>query len=256
VDRACLSLECPSYLGDQDALIRKVAAANRNTVVVIESGGPVLTPWRGQVKSILEAWYPGSSGGTAIGRVLFGKVDASGRLPVTFPRKESDIPTAGDPAAYPGVDDVVKYKEGVFVGYRHYDRGKIQPAYEFGHGLSYTKFRFTRLKVRRKGTKVTVKARITNVGGRSGVAVPQLYLGLPSTNVKQPPKALKGFSRISLKRGKSRQVKFTVDKRGLSFWNTRKGKWQVAKGCYRVYLGSSSRKLPLRGKFGIGRKCR
>lgn len=256
IDRACLSLECPSFLGDQDALIRKVAAANRNTVVVVESGGPVLTPWRNQVGAILEAWYPGSSGGTAIGRVLFGKVDASGRLPVTFPRKESDIPTSGDPNAYPGVDDVVKYEERVFVGYRHYDRRKIKPAYEFGHGLSYTKFRFSKLKLKRRGLKLTVKARVSNVGKRAGVAVPQLYLGLPSTSVKQPPRALKGFARIKLKRGKSRQVKFTVDKRGLSFWNAGKNRWQVAKGCYRVYVGSSSRKLPLRGRFGIGRKCR
>jgi beta-glucosidase len=255
VDRACLSLECPSYLGDQDALIRKVAAANRNTVVVIESGGPILTPWRNQVGAILESWYPGSSGGAAIGRVLFGKVDASGRLPVTFPRKESDIPTFGDPSAYPGVDDVVKYKEGVFVGYRHYDRRKIKPAYEFGHGLSYTKFRFSKLKLKRRGSKLTVKARVSNVGKRTGVAVPQLYLGLPSTNVKQPPRALKGFARITLKRGKRRQVKFAVDKRGLSFWNSHKNRWQVAKGCYRVYVGASSRKLPLRGRFGIGRRC-
>jgi beta-glucosidase len=256
VDRACLSLECPSFLGDQDALIRKVASANRNTVVVVESGGPILTPWRDRVGAILEAWYPGSYGGTAIGRVLFGKVDASGRLPVTFPRKERDIPTHGDPSAYPGVDDVVKYKEGVFVGYRHYDRRKIKPAFEFGHGLSYTTFRFSKLKLRRQGSKFTVKARVKNVGKRAGVAVPQLYLGLPSSKVKQPAKALKGFARINLKRGKSRQVKFIVDRRGLSFWNSHKNRWQVAKGCYRVYVGSSSRKLPLRGKFGIGRKCR
>ncbi|MBN8869442.1 MAG: glycoside hydrolase family 3 C-terminal domain-containing protein [Solirubrobacterales bacterium] len=256
IDRACLSLECPSFLGDQDALIREVAAANRNTVVVIESGGPILTPWRNQVGAILEAWYPGSNGGTAIGRILFGKADASGRLPVTFPRKESDIPTYGEPSAYPGVDDVVKYKEGVFVGYRRYDRRKIKPAYEFGRGLSYAKFRFSKLKLKRHGPKLAVKARVSNVGKRAGVAVPQLYLGLPSTNVKQPPRALKGFARISLKRGKGRQVKFTVDKRGLSFWNAGKNRWQVAKGCYRVYVGASSRKLPLRGKFGIGRKCR
>ena len=138
VDRTCLSFECPPVFGDQDALIEQVAAANPKTVVVIESGGPVLTPWSKRVGAVLEAWYPGSEGGSAIARVLFGKVDASGRLPVTFPQREADLPTAGNEDAYPGVDDIVDYPEGLLVGYRHYDAHRIKPAYAFGHGLSYT----------------------------------------------------------------------------------------------------------------------
>ena len=121
-----------------------MAAANPETAVVIESGGPVLTPWRKRVGAVLEAWYPGSEAGSAMARVLFGKVDASGRLPVTFPRSEAELPTAGDPNAYPGVGDIVDYDEGLLVGYRHYDANGIKPAYPFGHGLSYTSFRFSR----------------------------------------------------------------------------------------------------------------
>ena len=152
VDRTCLTLECPPAFGDQDGLIEEVAAANPKTVVVIVSGGPVLTPWSKRVARVLEAWYPGSEGGSAIARVLFGKVDASGRLPVTFPKSEADLPTAGDENAYPGVNDVVVYDEGLFVGYRHYDKNRIKPAFPFGHGLSYTRFRFSDLRVKRAGS--------------------------------------------------------------------------------------------------------
>ncbi len=141
-DRACLSLECPNTNGDQDSMIEQVAAANPNTVVVLETGGPVLTPWRDKVKGLLEAWYPGEQGGPAIARVLFGDADPGGRLPATFPREEGDIPTAGDPEKYPGVAENVKYKEGVLVGYRWYDANRIAPAFPFGYGLSYTRFRY------------------------------------------------------------------------------------------------------------------
>ena len=129
VDRTCLTFECPPVYGDQDALIEAVTKANPKTAVVMESGGPVLTPWDKQAGAVLEAWYPGSEAGSAMARVLFGKVDASGRLPVTFPESEDDLPTAGNPSAYPGVNDVVEYTEGLLVGYRHYDANGIKPAY-------------------------------------------------------------------------------------------------------------------------------
>ena len=162
--------ECPPAFGDQDGLIEAVAAANPRTVVVIQSGGPVLTPWRKRVGAVLEAWYPGSEGGSAIARVLFGAVDAQGRLPVTFPRSEADLPTAGDDDAYPGVGDIVTYDEGLLVGYRHYDAHRIRPAYAFGHGLSYTHFRFSDLRVnsagggtaKRHGALAKVSVAVTN----------------------------------------------------------------------------------------------
>ena len=253
VDRTCLTFECPPLYGDQDSLIKQVAAANSKSVVVMESGGPMLTPWRNKVAGLLEAWYPGSNGGSAIARVLFGKVDASGRLPVTFPKSEADLPTANNPNAYPGVNDVVDYPEGLLVGYRHYDAKKIRPAYPFGHGLSYTKFHFSKLRFAgkkgstRKHPAFTVSATVRNSGKRKGVAVPQLYLALPSTGkVPEPPKALKGFKRISLKPGKSKRVRFSLDTRALSYWNVSAHGWKVHPGCFKVMVGKSSRNLPLK----------
>jgi beta-glucosidase len=259
VDRRCLSLECPPLFGDQDALIEAVAAANPRTVVVIESGGPVLTPWRKRVAAVLEAWYPGSEGGSAIARVLFGRVDAQGRLPVTFPRSEADLPTAGDESAYPGVADVVTYDERLLVGYRHYDANRIRPAYEFGHGLSYTRFRFGHLRVRRVrhgDALARVSVEVTNTGDRRGTAVPQLYLGLPSRpGAAQPPRALKGFRRLALAPGKTRRVSFALDRRSLSYWDSKRDRWRLARGCARALVGRSSRHAPLHATLAIRARC-
>jgi beta-glucosidase len=253
VDRRCLSLECPPVWGDQDALIEAVAAANRKTVVVLETGGPVLAPWAKRVGAVLEAWYPGSEGGSAIARVLFGEVDAQGRLPVTFPRTEADLPTAGDPAAYPGVDDVLVYDEGLLVGYRHYDAKGLRPAYEFGHGLSYTRFRFSDLRVRRAGRGFArVSLEVANIGQRRGVAVPQLYLGLPSrAGIPQPPKALKAFERLALAPGRERRARFTLDRRAVSYWDVGEHRWRLVRGCVRVLVGRSSRHTPLRAALPV-----
>lgn len=264
VDRRCLSLECPTAFGDQDALIEAVADANPRTVVVIQSGGPVLTPWAKRVGAVLEAWYPGSEGGSAIARVLFGKVDAQGRLPVTFPRSEAQLPTAGDENAYPGVDDVVTYDEGLLVGYRHYDARRLKPAYEFGYGLSYTRFRYSGLRVRaahrgsakRRRALARVSVAVTNTGDRRGVAVPQLYLGLPShPGVGQPPQALKGFKRVALAPGQTRRVRFSLDRRALSYWDVKADRWRLDRGCARVFVGSSSRKTPLEATLAVHERC-
>jgi beta-glucosidase len=264
VDRTCLSLECPPAFGDQDALIEAVAAANPRTVVVIQSGGPVLTPWSKRVGAVLEAWYPGSEGGSAIARVLFGAVDAQGRLPVTFPRSEADLPTASDENAYPGVGDIVTYDEGTLVGYRHYDAKDIAPAYEFGHGLSYTRFRFSDLRIRasrgasakRRGALATVSVAVTNTGERRGVAVPQLYLGLPSRpGAAQPPKALKGFKRVALAPDRTRRVRFALDRRALSYWDVKANRWKLTQGCVRVLVGRSSRRTPLEATLAVRARC-
>jgi beta-glucosidase len=257
VDRTCLSLECPPAFGDQDALIRVVASANPRTAVVIESGGPVLTPWRQKVGALLEAWYPGSAGGDAIARVLFGVVDAKGRLPVTFPRRDSDIPTAGDQAAYPGVNDTVTYDEGLEVGYRHYEARGIDPAFAFGAGLSYTRFRFSDLRIHsrpRRGPAVSIE--VTNVGRRTGDAVPQLYLSLHSRPaVPQPPKKLAGFERVTLAPGRSRRVRFGLTRRAFSYWDTAGDRWRLVRGCGKVMVGRSSADTPLRAGIDPGGGC-
>ena len=207
VDKPCLTLQCGHpQKGDQDGLIRTVAAANPNTVVVLETGGPVLTPWAGQVRAIVQAWYPGAEGGTALARVLFGDVDPGGRLPVTFPVREEDLPTSGRPERYPGVGDNAQYSEGVFVGYRHFDQNRIAPRFPFGHGLSYARFRYDGLRIRPRAAADWPRGSAfpsRNTSGRTGIEVAQLYVSLPSprAGVPQPPRALKAFRKVTLAPG-------------------------------------------------------
>ena len=181
--------------------------------------------------------------------MLFGDADPGGRLPATFPASEADEPTAGDPEKYPGVAETVTYKEGVLVGYRWFDAHGLEPAYPFGFGRSYTTFAYSGLRIEPAGDGLTVTAAVTNTGSRSGVAVPQLYVGLPSPGpgIVQPPRQLRGFTKLDLAPGERRSVSFTLDKRALSYWDTAAGAWRVAPGCSAVMVGSSSRDLPLRG---------
>jgi beta-glucosidase len=264
-DKTCLNLTCPTDatlpsagkdVHDQDALIEAVAAAKPQTVVVLQTGGPVLTPWRDRVPAILEAWDPGENGGTAVARVLFGDVDPGGRLPVTFPNSLDDEPTSGDPEKYPGVAEQVKYKEGVFVGYRWFDEHKLGVAYPFGYGLSYTTFSLSGLRLE-PGSDATVSAVVENTGTRAGTAVPQLYLGLPnvSKDVQQPPRQLKGYAKVTLKAGEAKRVSFPLDERAFSYWNTPAKGWRIEPGCYTAEVGFSSRDLPLRGTIGRGQAC-
>jgi beta-glucosidase len=257
-DKTCLSLDCPLIFlplyplpvdHPQDDLIEAVAAANPNTIVVMETGGPVLTPWREQVGSVLTIWYAGQEVGPALAGVLFGDVDASGRLPVTFMAAEHETPTAGNFAQYPSLLNQAIYSEGVFIGYRWYDQNDVAPAFPFGHGLSYTSFQYRNLSVVEgpDAAFVTVSLDVTNSGTRAGVAVPQVYIGMPSPgiDVPQPPKQLKGFSRQALAPGETRRVSFALDRRAFSYWYTGEAAWRVAPGCYRILAGSSSRDLPL-----------
>ncbi len=264
VDRTCLTFECPPAFGDEDALIKRVAAANPRTAVVMESGGPVLTPWSKDVGALAEAWYPGSDAGDAIARVLFGKADASGRLPVTFPKDESQLPTARSAKQYPGVNDVVDYSEKLLVGYRHYEAEHIKPAYPFGYGLSYTRFRLSKLRIKAASGRSrakqrgapTVSVEVKNVGKRKGVAVPQLYLSLPSSHrVPEPPKALKGFERVKLNPGKAKRVRFKLNRRAFSYWDAKKDRWRIDRGCAKVLVGSSSAKTPLKAPIDRRGAC-
>lgn len=259
-DRACLTLQCPRINGNQDDLIERIAAANPRIVVVLESGGADLTPWRSRVAALMQAWYPGGQGGSAIARVLFGDVDPGGRLPITFPASAAQLPTAGDPARYPGTADFrVRYGEGVLVGYRWYDARRLAPAYPFGYGLSYTKIRISRLRiVRRRGGGARISVAVRNTGSRRGTAVPQLYLGLTApAGVVQPPAQLRGFEKVELRPGQTRRVSFGVDRRALSYWDTAAGAWRVAPGCVDVRVGASSRDIARRATLPVGgARCR
>lgn len=253
---SCAEPRCPPNGLDQDRLIERVASANPHTVVVLETGAPVLTPWRDRVAALLEAWYPGEEGGVAIARVLFGDVDPAGRLPVTFPRSPEQLPTAGDPTSYPGVDETEYYREGVLVGYRWYDAHHLEPAFPFGYGLSYTTFRFDELQLAAGGAGdavATVSVRVTNTGRRRGVAVPELYLSLPAPapTVPQPPRQLRGYAKVVLEPGQSAVVSFPLNDRSFAYWDVASG-WRIAPGCYRVAVGGSDGNLPLSGAIARG----
>jgi beta-glucosidase len=257
-DKPCMGLECGREDGlHPDELISRVAAANKRTVVVLETGAPVLTPWRDEVAGLIEAWYPGVEGGSAIARVLFGDVDPGGRLPATFPKREEDMPYAGDREAYPGVAERVVYKEGVLVGYRWFDEKRIEPAFPFGHGLSYARFRYRNLRLLPASdgsARATVTVRVTNTGRRAGSEVPQLYLGMPDprAGVVQPPRALRGFANLRLRPGQTKTARFRLGPRAFSYWDEVSADWRVAPGCYRVMIGRSSRDVRLAGTLSQG----
>src|SRR6266568_982499 len=246
------SLNLPSA---QDELIQAVAAANPNTIVVINAGAPVAMPWLSQVAAVLDAWYPGQSSGTSLASVLFGQTDPGGHLPVTFPASLSQVP-ASTTAQFPGNGSTVQYSEGVDVGYRWYDAKDTTPLFPFGFGLSYTRFAFSHLSVSRPvtdGTQdVRVSAVVTNVGHRPGSEVAQLYLGDPS-GTGEPPRQLAGFQRVSLAPGASARVSFEVTPQAMSWWSDPASGWTQTAGRYQVYVGDSSAltDLPLQGSFSM-----
>jgi beta-glucosidase len=264
------SLNLPSA---QNELISAVAAANPRTVVVIDAGAPVVMPWLSQVASVVDAWYPGESNGTALAAVLFGRVDPGGHLPVTFPVELSQVP-GSSPAQFPGVNGQVLYSEGIDVGYRYYDADEKTPLFPFGYGLSYTSFAYRGLRVTpqrlqnnssnpgptscgcngQSGRQVTVSATATNTGPVAGSDVVQLYLGDPAA-AGEPPRQLKGFQKVTLQPGQSTTVRFTLTGHDLSYWDDAANGWVLPDGRYQVYVGDSSALagLPLRGGFTVTR---
>ena len=247
-DRPNMSLD-----GNQDALVQAVAAANPHTIVVVDSGAPVLMPWVDDVPSIVEAWYPGEENGNALAAVLFGDVNPSGKLPMTFPKTESQTPVA-DPSRWPGVGGVATYSEGLQVGYRWYDANNETPLFPFGYGLSYTSFRFSHLEVTPRPNSagdVTVSVNVTNTGSRAGTDVAQAYVTDPAA-AGEPPLQLKGFARVQLAAGQTRHVTLTLDRRAFSIWDTDAQNWTTVPGEYTVHIGDSSATLPLSAPVTLG----
>lgn len=245
--------------GNHDELIEAVAAANPHTILVLKTGSPILMPWVGKVPAILEAWYPGEEDGNAVAAVLFGEVNPSGRLPITFPKSLADLP-ANTPEQYPGVNGTAKYSEGIFVGYRHFDAHKVEPLFPFGYGLSYTTFAYKNLtitpqNVSTNGTaeqSATVELDVTNTGKKFGKAVVQLYLGVPSSEeVPQAPAQLKGFEKVALKPGQTRHVRLKLDGRSFAYWDANAHGWKIAPGTYAIMVGASSRNFELQGSLQV-----
>ena len=234
-----------------DNLISAVAAANPNTIVVLNTGSAVTMPWLSSVKGVLEAWYPGQEDGTAVASVLFGNSDPSGHLPVTFPASLSQVPAATT-AQWPGTGGTVQYSEGVDVGYRWYDSKSLTPLFPFGFGLSYTTFSFSNLQVGSltAGGAATVTATVTNTGSRSGADVAQLYVDDPAAS-GQPPLQLEGFQRVSLAAGASTTVTFDLTQQNLQYWNSSSNAFMTSTGNYGIEVGDSSANLPLSGTLAV-----
>ncbi|GLQ96949.1 beta-glucosidase family protein [Dyella mobilis] len=230
----------------QDALIDTVAAANPHSVVVLENGGPVTMPWLSRVSAVVESWYPGARGGEAIANVLTGKIDPSGRLPVTFPKDEQQLPRPTITQAQEVDYDI----EGAAVGYKWFDEKKLEPLFPFGFGLSYSKFGYSDLHVSSEGDQVTVSFKVTNLGKRAGMDTPQVYVGMPADSGEAPHR-LAGFDKVSLQPGQSQTVTLKVDPRLLAIFDVQGHQWQVAAGSYPIQVGHSSRDFELNGEAKV-----
>jgi beta-glucosidase len=244
------SLDLPE---GQDELIAAVAKANKNTIVVINAGGPVImTKWIAQVPALVDMWYGGEEGGHAIADVLFGDANPSGKLPVSFVKEWKDSPVYGH---YPGENLQVEYAEGIYVGYRYFDTKKVEPLFPFGYGLSYSKFDYSDLKVTparvSSGQKVVVSVKVRNSGARAGAEVVQLYVHDGHASVDRPAQELKAFRRIQLAPGETKAIQFTLDRSALSFYSPTKKDWVAEPGQFDVLVGSSSRDIRVKGAFNL-----
>jgi beta-glucosidase len=231
----------------QNELIREIAKINPKTVVVVTSGGAVdVAPWIASVPALLETWYPGQEGGTALAKLLLGDANPSGHLPISWDRNEKQNPSAAFYYTAPGSHEVA-YKEGIFTGYRGYEHAHVKPMFPFGFGLSYTTFRFDHLKVSpgSQPHSYLVTYDITNTGARDGAMSSQVYVGEQHPSVARPVKELKGFARVTLKAGETQQVSVELGARAFTFYDVAKKQWQADAGTYTVSVGDSSDNTPL-----------
>jgi len=239
----------------QDDLIREISKVNKNTIIVITSGGAVdMTQWIDTVPAIIEAWYPGQEGGTALAQVLFGDYNPSGKLPASFERRWED--NAAFNTYYPKGDAKgVEYSEGVFVGYRHFDRSLVKPLFPFGFGLSYTQFAYSSLQISPQSGDLAQAVHISfdlrNIGERKGAEVAEVYVSDNHSSVPRPVKELKGFARVDLAPGETRHVDLTLDRRAFSFYDTKSKEWKAEPGTFNILVGSSSDKIELQVTYSL-----
>ncbi len=244
------TLELPS---NQQQLVREVLKVNPNAVVVLNNGTPILMKgWLENTKALIEAFYPGQEGGHALADILFGDVNPSGKLPLTFPKRWKDSPAYG---SYPGTKEIADYKEGIYVGYRYFDKKKTKPLFPFGHGLSYTTFKYGNLRVTPSRIKpadtLTVQLTVKNTGKVSGDEIIQLYVQDVDASIDREVKALKGFKRVSLQPGEENTVSFKLGRNALSFYDVNAKKWVAEAGKFNVLIGSSAADIRLKGGFEL-----
>ena len=238
-DREALSLP-----GEQDALIEQIVAQNPNTVVVNNSGSPVAMPWLERVPAMIQTWFAGQEFGNALTDLITGAANPSGKLPITFPSRMVDTPAY---TSYPGEFGKVYYGEGLFVGYRWYDRREIEPLLPFGFGLSYTEFEFSELELSESGDVVMLGCRVTNTGRRAGKETVQVYVEPVTPRVARPIRELKAFEKVSLDPGESTTVAIELHSDAFAHWDLDVMNWLVAGGEYKIHIGSSSRHIHLTG---------
>jgi beta-glucosidase len=239
----------------QDQLICTVLDANPRTIVVLNAGGSVDTSgWIERTPAFLHAFYGGQEAGRALAEIIFGWINPSGRLPMSFERQIEDNPAFAHYYEAPGSTDVA-YGEGVFLGYRHYDRTTVKPLFPFGFGLSYTTFAFSYLTVSpteaAADAPVTVSFDVRNTGSRAGVEVAQVYVGNPSATIERPLRELKGFERVVLDPGETKRITIVLGPRSLAYWDVRTHAWRVDPGTFTIHAGNSSANLPLHADYAV-----
>jgi beta-glucosidase len=237
----------------QDEFIEQVAATNKNVVLVLNAGGNVdMTRWLEKVPALVHAWYPGQEGGRALAQILFGDYSPSGKLPATFERTWEDSPTYHSYFPQKG-DNHVEYSEGIFVGYRGYEKNGVKPQFPFGFGLSYTRFSYSGLKVaptgKASGSTVEISFQVENTGDREGAEIAEVYIGDPQSGPPRPLKELRGFTKVNLKPGGKRRVNMLLDRRAFSYYDTNRHAWYAPPGEYSVLVGSSSADIRLKGNY-------
>jgi beta-glucosidase len=232
----------------QNELIRAVLKANPKTIVVLMGGGPVdVQQWVNDAKGVVQAWYPGMEGGNALAKIIFGQINPSGKLPMSFPKKLEDVP-AHALGSYPGDSKRnVYYYDDIYVGYRYYDTYKVAPEFPFGYGLSYTTFAYSHLKIASTGNNVAVSFTIRNTGNTGGADVAQLYVHQQRSALPRPEKELKGFQKIFLKPGESKTVTINLDDNAFKYFNDASGQWVLEPGAFDILVGNSSRDIKLSG---------
>ncbi|WP_160683338.1 glycoside hydrolase family 3 C-terminal domain-containing protein [Clostridium sp. C2-6-12] len=239
---------------NQDELIKKVLEVNENAIVVMLSGAPVkMTNWIDDANTVVQTWYNGMEGGNALAEVLFGDVNPSGKLPVTFPRELEDCP-AHKLGEFPG-GKTVKYSEGIYVGYRYFETFEIEPLFCFGHGLSYTSFQYEALEVSAKESAeevdVNLKFKVTNTGDKPGAETAQIYVRDIEASVERPKLELKGFDKVYLEVGETKEIEIKLNKKSLAFYGVEDKKWIVEPGVFEILVGSSSKDIRLKKEFNI-----
>lgn len=238
---------------DQDEFIKRITEVNKNTIVVLTTGSPVLMDkWLDNVSGLIEAWFAGEQAGNAIAEVLFGETNPSGKLPMTFPMKWEDCSAFN---TYKKEDGTTRYEDGIYVGYRHFEKNNIRPLFPFGFGLSYTTFKYNDLKLSSKeitkNDKLTVTLNVKNTGSVKGSEVVQLYIKDVESSIDRPVKELKAFKKVSLNPGEEKNVEFTIDQKALSFFDPKLKEWNAENGEFEILVGSSSQDIQLKEKFTL-----